>query len=352
MKNQYPALMRLHLLSFVLLGFLPVLAYTQESGSCAEKLKNAQSLFVKGQVEQVPSMLSECLKSGFNREESLSAYKLIIQAYLLEDNLEMADSTMLTFLKKNPEYQISPTDHSSFVHLFNNFTVKPVVQISVHLGSNVPFLTFINRNSVSSEQVKSNYSVPLVNLYISVEAKFKLGNKTELNFEPGYSQLSFTNTEKILGIGTTSYTESQKRLEFPVSATYSFKTFGKFTLYGRLGAGPAISMGTTATPDFGPADLNGTGHTGSDIVKDASRISFDLFAQTGAGLKFKTRGGFIFTELRSNFGFFNQTKNAGLSAEEQELGFYYYHTDDDFNINALNFTIGYTQIFYKPSKKR
>jgi hypothetical protein len=191
-----------------------------------------------------------------------------------------------------------------------------------------------------------------MNLYISLEAKFKVNDKLEVNIEPGFSQLSFTKTEKMLGVGTTTYNESLKRLEFPVSATYNFKTFGKFTLYGRLGTGPAISLGTTATSDVSPTDLNGTSHTGSDVAKDVSRISVDLFGQAGAGIKLKTRGGFIFSELRTNLGFFNQTKNAGLSPEEQELGWYYYYADDEFNLNAMNFTLGYTQIFYKPSTKR
>ena len=31
---------------------------------------------------------------------------------------------------------------------------------------------------------------------------------------------------------------------------------------------------------------------------------------------------------------------------------YYFYADDDFNLNAMNFSIGYTRIFYKPSKRR
>jgi hypothetical protein len=115
MKIYFPVLIRLQLLYFVLHVLLPVSVYSQKTGSCAEKLESAQSLFDRGQVLQVPSMLQECMKSGFNREESLAAYKLLIQSYLFEDKLELADSTMLAFLKKNPEYKVSPTDHSSFV---------------------------------------------------------------------------------------------------------------------------------------------------------------------------------------------------------------------------------------------
>ena len=30
----------------------------------------------------------------------------------------------------------------------------------------------------------------------------------------------------------------------------------------------------------------------------------------------------------------------------------YYYADDEFNVNSLNFNIGYTLIFYKPSKRK
>jgi hypothetical protein len=111
-----------------------------------------------------------------------------------------------------------------------------------------------------------------------------------------------------------------------------------------------LSLATTAKAEFKPSDLNGTSHTGSDIDREASRISLDMFAQAGAGIKFKTPGGYIFSELRSNFGFLNQVIHAGTSPEEQELAFYYYYADDAFHLNAINFSVGYTHIFYKPQK--
>jgi len=353
MKIRYQINIRLCLLSVVLLGFWPLVAYPQEAGSCAEKLANAQALFDRGQVEQVPVMLRECLKDGFNREESLAAYKLIIQAYLFDDKLEMADSTMLAFLKKNPEYQLSPTDHSSFVHLFNNFKVKPIVQIAVHLGSNMPFVTFVTPVTTASEQSSNKYSAELLNLYTSVEARFAINRKLELNVEVGYSQLKFINEEIIKNDDVEhdfiSYTESQKRLEVPVSATYSFKNFGRFTLYGRLGAGAALSFKSTAIASKASTDLNAYGIlSGKELDLKDSRIPVDFFTQIGAGIKFKTPGGYFFTEIRSNFGFRNQTVRGGSTVDE--LRSYYGYVDDDFHLNTLNFSLGYTLLFYKPSK--
>jgi hypothetical protein len=344
-------------LFLILLTAVPLLALSQKTNTCAENLKNAQSLFDKGQVEQVPSMLHNCLKSGFKREEELAAYKLIIQSYLFEDKLEQADSTMLAFLKKNPEYQLSPTDHSSFVFLYNTFTVKPVVQISFHFGTNIPFVTFINPVTVSSEHGKSTYFTRALNLYTSLEAKFAINSKLELNIEGGFfSQISFSNVEKFRGLGNTlyketRYEETQQRIEIPLTATYNIIKTGRFTTYARAGIGAALDIASSAQVSEVSLDINNfETHTGPDVVRNRSRRFIDLFAQVGAGIKFKTPGGYMNLEVRSNFGMLNQAVRAGSSPET--LRWDYSYVDDDFRLNNMNINIGYTQIFYKPSKRK
>lgn len=341
----------LRLIASAIFCSIPLLLLSQEISTCAEHLKNAQSQFDKGQVEMVPGMLKECMRSGFRREEQLAAYKLLIQSYLFEDKLEQADSTMLEFLKSYPEYQISPTDHSSFVHEFNSFKVRPVVQFTFHFGTNLPFLTFINQVSLSSEPVPSKYSSNILNIFTSFEAKFPLNQKIEVNVEGGYSQLKFTNTEDFLGFGVIQYAETQQRVEIPLSITYNIATLGKFTPYARAGLGAALDLSSSSKTSFTPYDqFNSETHTGADNSRNDSRIFIDMFAEAGAGVKFKTPHGFLSIEARLNAGLLNQVVRGGNSAET--LKYYYYYADDDFNLNNLNISIGYTQIFYKSSKRK
>lgn len=342
---------RLHLLIMVLLLSVSATAIAQEKGSCAEKLKIAQTLFENGQVDQVPLMLKDCLKSGFTREEALTAYKLLIQSSLFEDELKEADSAMLAFLKKNPEYLISPTDHSSFVNLYNNFRVKPLVQVAFHIGTNLPFITVQKVNSTSGTPAKKRYDTEPFNLFASIEAKFELTGKIDLNAEVGYSKISFTNIEESFIFGEAIYNEEQMRIEIPVSLTYNFISFGRFKTFGRLGMGPAFTFESSAQTNFDPTDINNPyDRTGSDLNRVDSRIPLDIFAQIGAGLKYKIKNGFFFTEIRSNFSFRNQSVTRGSSAKE--LNTFYYYEDDEFRSNALNFNLGYIHIFYRPSKKK
>jgi hypothetical protein len=350
MKNPDPSPMLFRLLVIILFVSLSPYLFSQETGTCAEKLKNAQSLFEKGQVEQVPLLLKDCLKSGFKKEEELTAYKLLIQSFLLNDKIKQADSTMYEFLKKNPEYQVSPTDHSSFVYLFNNFRVKPVVQIAIHAGTNVPFLTFVSPDLTGGESGKSTFSSNILNLFFSIESKFKITEKLEIGFEVGYSQLKFNNKLDYMGFASTDYTETQKRIEFPVNATYNFASFNKFTAYGRAGIGAAYNLGVTATAAFNPINISAGSRTGEALERKDSRAALDLFGQIGAGLKYKIPRGFLFAEARSNFGILEQNVAEGKTVPM--LDFYYLWRDPNFRLNALNINFGYTYIFYKPAKRK
>jgi hypothetical protein len=351
MKTRLYVLYSLQLLIVALLTTTPLITNAQDgTGSCAEKLRNAQSLFDRGQVEQVAGLLKGCLRSGFNREEEIAAFKLLIQTFLFEDKLAQADSAMLEFLKKNPEYELSPTDHSSFVFLFNNFRVRSVIQLSFRLGANLPYVTFIDQHSPLGIPGKSIYNSSVLNLYTSFEAKFRISDKFDLNIETGYSQIKFTNIEDILDYGRTTYNESQSRIEIPIGITWNIKNFGKVTPYLRSGLGPAFTLRASAGAESRPTDYNNPiSITGPDVDRQDSRISIDLFVQAGAGVKLKTRGGFFLAEIRTNAGLLNQTVRGGSSTEE--LIFAYKYEDDDFHINTLNFCLGYTQIFYKPTKR-
>jgi hypothetical protein len=324
--------------------------YSQEAGSCAEKLQTAQSLFEKGQVDQVPGLLSGCLKTGFTREESLTAYKLLVQAYLLEDKPEQADSVMLAFLKKNPEYEVSPTDHSSFVSVFNNFVSKVVIQASLHVGSNLPFIMITDSRGLGSIPGNDKFSPNAFNLFVSGEVKYKISKKLEVNAEIGYSTIKFTTSENINGFSVSQSTESYTRFEVPLSLTYDITRLGKLVPYARLGFGAALNLNPTAKLDYTPSDMIPDEKSQSEIDMKSRRIRMDLFAQAGAGMKLKVREGFFFGELRSNFGLFNQGIFNGYG-DSDDPAWLYFKGDNDFRLNTLNLTLGYTRIFYKPSKR-
>lgn len=341
---------RLKVFSILLAFLLTIPALSQVPPTCAEKLQSAQMLFEKGQVEEIPGLLSSCLESGFNREESLQAYKLLIQTYIYNEQLASADSAMLSFLKKNPEYSVSPTDHTSFVSLFNNFSSKVIIQFAFHGGLNMPFLFITGKESLFGVPGSKKYSSKAANFFGAVETKYKITDRLELNAEVGYSQFSFSNSEEV-SFASSDYEEVQRRLEIPFTATYDVMKLGKLRPYARLGLGPALNMSSYGIGGFSPSDKGNTYPRSGENIKDLPRIFIDFFAQAGAGIKYKVREGFLFAELRSNFGVFNQVKELGYNSETDDKAFLFMSAEDRFHLNTLNFNMGYTRIFYKPVRR-
>jgi len=349
-----------HLLFFILFSALScIFAEAQETTSCAEKLKSAQTSFAGGQTAEVPSLLNGCLRSvGFKKEEELAAYKLLIQTYLLNDMLEQADSAMLSFLKSNPEYKTSPTDHSSFVYLYNTYNVKPVVMMSFRLGTSLPFLTSVREHPVSGETSSSKYSSDAANLFFSFEAKYRFTERIEAGIGLGYSQLKFSNKvitysggdDILYKVAEISYHESQQRIEIPVFATYDLTGSSKFTPYFRAGLG--ISFNISATADAVTTFVTGSKQsprTGETLNRRDSRAPLNVFAQADIGIKYKIPRGFLFAEAGSNIGITQENRPGGDTVDQLQC--YYFWSDPGFRLNSLTMNAGITIIFYKPSKK-
>ena len=127
------------LFSFWFIVLTPSLMLAQEM-DCATNLREAQSQFDMGQIEAVPDLLIECLKLGFTPEERIQAYKLLINAFIFDDNFVQAEEYCLEFMKKYPEYEVVATDPSEFVNLLNEFNNDP--RSSIGVGGGINFSRF------------------------------------------------------------------------------------------------------------------------------------------------------------------------------------------------------------------
>jgi hypothetical protein len=216
-------------------------------------------------------------------------------------------------------------------------------------------MTFLNERLTSGNPGKSTFKTNFANLYLSVDARMKLTERLEGVIEIGYSQLQFTNIVEVrnmddLIIEDIQYIENQKRLLIPLSLSYDFKSYGKFTPYARVGAGAALNLSVTADASVIALDRFSLDRTGETLDRKDSRATLDLVVIAGGGIKYKISRGWFFAELRAGLGTLNQNMPGG--ATEPVLENYYKWRDPDFRFNALNFNVGWTYIFYKPSKRK
>jgi hypothetical protein len=340
----------LRMAAAVFLSFLFTGVWSQEEITCADKLKEAQAMFNRGQTEKIAGLLKDCLRAGFKKEEELLAYKLIIQTFILEDKVTRADSAMLSFLKKNPEYQLSTTDHSSFVHLYNSFRVKTLLMMSLRFGTNLSFLSFVNEDPAFGEGSAPSFSSDGVGLWFSLEAKLKATQNLETGVEVALSQSGYSGTLNS-AYSVISYAENQYRIDLPLFVNYSVSKGHKLQPYLRAAAGPSVLLSAKATASEDPIERNNPNEReGVEVSRMDSRNKIDLLFQAGAGIRYKVPRGYIFLDTRGSFGLLEQKSGKGDSGAEM-LNKYHW-SDPYFRLNNFNVNLGYTFIFYKPSKKK
>ena len=314
---------------------------------CAVKLRNAENQFNAGLVEDVPALLEQCLISGFTDAEELSAYKLIIRSYLFDDKTDMAEQAMMEFLKKYPEYEISPTDHTDFIYLFNKYTVKPVIHFGLHGGINLTYLLGKTSQSLSGIPGDINYFNDKFTIQAGGDIRFKLNDQLEIGLEIDYSEVSFKITEDFLDFGVVEYYEKQRRLEIPLSLYYSPKQYGSFIPYVRGGAGVALNLNSDSRSAFINKDGNNPiPRTGENENRIDLRNKLDFMIAAGIGCKYKRTKGYAFIDISTRMGIRNQI----IAGIPENMEWYYFYTDNMFRLNTLKLNLGYVFIIYKPER--
>ncbi|MDA3954348.1 MAG: outer membrane beta-barrel protein [Bacteroidales bacterium] len=327
--------------SILILLFISASSLAQES-ECAFKLQEAEGMYETGILDSIPSMLRSCVNNdAFDKEELARAYKLLIKTYLFEDYQEMAELTMLKFLKKFPEYEIKPTDPVEFTYLYKLYSTVPLYSIGVILGVNYSFVRIIEPYSIeNTENYTGEYSSG-VNIQFGLQLKRYINENIEINLDGIYTlkNIYYEINQNDL---TTVYDEYQTILSFPLTGTYDFK-LGTWSPY--LRAGLSLDYMQKATAYFERGDLKE-----SDIEITAERNDYNLSAVVGGGVKMNFKLGYLMLDLRYHLGFLNAVNEDTRYSQDYKWANYGY-VDDDFTLNSLFVSIGYVYPIYRTKKK-
>jgi hypothetical protein len=323
-------------------------SYAQED--CTTKIQEARKLYDQGMIDEIPKMLAPCMQEGFTRGQKIEAYKLIILAYLFDDNQFEAEKSMLEFLKKFPEYEVMSNDPIEFVYLFESYRTTSVFSFGITAGFSLtdpriiePFSTFDLSEAEIKNTMKPGFQVGLgIGRYISKHMVFNI----EFNFAS--NQYKFTEEIRqplIDGLSSVSYTEKLFKVEIPVFVTYEFN-IQKVNGYVSLGASVAKITGATGQPSR-KFHENMQSLPGESTDVSAYRTNMLYSGLAGAGIRYKVPRGVIAVGLRANFGI-----NNIVASDNKEFVDKFYYRDDDFSLNTYSLTAGYYFSFYKPKKQR
>lgn len=328
-------------------------SFSQEESTCLNNLKKAQELFEAGLIEEIPSLLDSCLKTGFTKEQAIQAYRLLIQVYLFDYKQELAEQTMYTLLSRYPEYEIQSVDPVEFVNLFKQFKTSPKYSIGLDAGINFSRIDVLENYSTGNlNKLDSKYKSG--GLYPKFMLSFQKYFNDRLSFNSGltYSITSFENDEKMnFGKELLTYSEKMSWLGIPHHINYSFKTVHNITPYLMVGGNYSFLLKseceinhTSLIPDLG-ADIKGEK---TDITDNRYRNQY--FLLLGTGFRYKIAAGYLKLNAYYLKGITPYVKENKRYSNPDDL-FYYNYIDDKIKLNSFYISLGYSHIFYKTTKK-
>ncbi|MBN1598112.1 MAG: hypothetical protein JW894_07445 [Bacteroidales bacterium] len=320
-------------------------------------LREAKSLYEEGLIEEIPHLLSGCMESGFTRAQRIEAYKLIILAYLFDDDQFQAEKTMDEFLKKFPEYEVMPNDPVEFVYLLESYKTASVYSFNFMFGpvfSNQRItehysLMGVNKNKMSDQigtgfQVGTGMSRNIWKaLYVNIEGYYTWHSYGST--EEGI--ITFRNTEG--EFATITVKEKLNKIDVPLSLTYKFD-LGKLNYFLSIGGMASFVQSAILEPERSQPAINESIPGGErDIKQHRQEICYSAVA--GMGLEYKIPRGFIVLDIRHHMGLNNMViTDERYSSPRLQSGFFY--LDDDFSLDYLSINIGYHFSIYQSKKDR
>jgi hypothetical protein len=354
-------MIRIVLLSITL--FLSISLSAQEG--CAFILEEAQEMFDAGLIETIPDRLAGCMEDGFTKDEKLEAYKLIIQSYLFDDDMEQAESVMLEFLNEFPAYEPVATDPREFVVLKELFDTRPVLMVGGSMGTNLTFPIVTDRVGIYNfNEYRGRYTPGGAGIQGAVRIERRIVPRinffTELMYSNSRFDFYFDNdnepqpfTGEITDFSKIEYYETQNLVCLPAGATV-FLNDGDLRPYITVGFMPVFNVLVTAD---GLREYENTGDINPPkpvIVQrvnvGSTRRTFNVSAFAGAGAKYKVGPGELFLDARFNVNLLNQVK-PGSERVVQDLAFEIFYVSDNLLLNGLAVSAGYLLPIYNPKKK-
>jgi hypothetical protein len=330
-------------ISIVFLGFSSLQAQT----TCTDQLKLTQRRFDDGLLEDIPQMLSDCMKNGFTKEEKTNAYKLLIQTYLFSEESQKADEVMIQFLSEFPSYVIAANDPKEFINLYNTYRTTPIFKLEIGAGGSFcmpvmiePFGTGDILTKKPTYNSKLGYTFELN--YID-----KLFKDFDFSIGASLSLSNFGYTNQPYDYSTVTGTFNNIYIGLPLMVRYNYK-FKGINLFAKAGLEPVYlaksSVDLTRTDNIpGREPITGT----EDLISSHRR--FDMKPLLAIGAKVKIGSDQILFSAGFKFNAIDQI-NPQKYYSNHTLFEKYYFVEDNLLLNQAYISVSYIRPIYKPKK--
>lgn len=340
--------------------FQPVKAYEV---NCSQNLRGAEKKFETGNLSEVPPLLEACLKSGFSKEERITAYRLLVVTYLYLDDSVNAEINFLNLLRTSPDFKVSQaTDPAELINLYQSYRTLPLFSYGFYGGMNVEKAIVLQNYGIdNSFEVSESYQL-LPGFHGGFKLEVPLSTRIYISAEPNFKQMRYKysrnlNTTRIISEDVPSYNYSKVQFKENQSWVNLPLLFGttirsrKVEYFFTGGASVGYLLGSKAevTRKLFLSSLRGNEISGPEISVTALRNKINYWAILGTGVKIKTGLNFIYLEARYNHGLFNLV-NPDRRYSISNLWNNYGFLDNDMKLSSIELSGSYMITNYKHQK--
>jgi hypothetical protein len=329
--------------------------YTFAQVSCTEKLGKAHSAFEKGQIDEVPDIIGNCLQSGFTKDEKVSAYRLLTLCDLYYNRSENAIENMQNMLIANSEYKLQDIDPSEFRKLYGDFRTVPVFIIGVK-GALCFYNIYDvkNFNDINSDNVNCLYATsPSFNGGLSIESP--ITPRFSIVFEAYYNSTKYEFKRNILDYANISVDENTLGIDAPLLAQYNILKEGDIIPYINAG----VSFNYMLNSSLKVLREDTLGNLTHEKVEETynkmadARKNFNVGVTGGVGVRIKNvvGKGYITFDVRYS-RYFRDIPDAGKRDINKEFTYGLLHSDNSFKFQNVQLFVGYKLPIYIPRLKR
>ena len=316
-------------------------AWAQEQ-DCLTKLDGAETLFNTGLFEDVPSLLEDCMDL-YSETDRQKAYRLIILAHFMNDDIAAAEESMYFLLKEFPDFQPVASDLVDFQYIFNSFDVRRSLDLGVSIGPAWTSGRIIEPFSPFSD--KFSYRANGPGLFAAAYLDIPVSSLLSINTEPGYllAKYEIHYQDAINGIYSIKQSETSSLVQLPVYAKVTFLE-STMQLYAKAGFMLAYMTGAKTQ-----SNINTQPSIQRDHMDYRNRLYY--FLGGGGGLKINFKKSYIFTEVDYHVSL-NKTLKEGSNRYNQTNLWTQGWIDSDFGLNSLSIRVGMAWSIYTIKKIR
>jgi hypothetical protein len=324
-----------------------------QEDNCLERLDNAEILFNSGIFEDIPLLLEECIES-YSEENRKKAYRLIVLAYYMNDEVESAENAMRSLLLTYPEYKPSIGDLADFQFVFESYRVRKLLDLGFTVGPLFAPGSLIEPFSPFQEKFSYSFIAPGFTAGILID--IPVVSFFSISTEPSLSRYAFhiQYESPAGGIYKIDQTESNTMLNIPLDGVFTFLQ-NQYQPYIKAGGmlGILLSSKTESKLERLNPATGAVINTSENIKRDHSEYREDIYYYLGGGVGIKMNFNkfYLFAEADYYHPITNMLA-VGKNRYEQSNLWSEAWVDSDFRIVHASFKVGIARSLYSIKKIR